>query len=119
VSWARAAAVGRKTAARRHKEHSAAKLQTKAGGINRGIRETRGKQTSSRFAFRVFRVFRGLSLSRRSVAACEQSRLLQCKRAGPDVNGCGLRRQGGRRRGRLEARRHNAWRCSTIMLMVE
>ena len=29
----------------------------------------RGKQASSRFAFRVFRVFRGLSLSRRFVAA--------------------------------------------------
>ena len=40
--------------------------QTKAGGINLGILEIRGKQTSSPFAFRVFRVFRGLSPSRNS-----------------------------------------------------
>jgi hypothetical protein len=40
--------------------------QTNAGGINRGIRETRVKQTSSPSAFGVFRVFRGLSPSRNS-----------------------------------------------------
>jgi hypothetical protein len=56
--------------------HSAAKPQPKAGRTNRGIR---GKQTSSRFAFRVFSVFRGSSLSRRFVAACEQLPLLQCR----------------------------------------
>ena len=56
---------------------SAAKPQPKAAEINRGIREIRGKQTSSQFAFRVFGVFRGLSTSRRFVAACEQLRLLQ------------------------------------------
>jgi hypothetical protein len=41
------------------KEHRAAKPQPKAGRTYRGIREIRGKQTPSRFAFRVFRVFRG------------------------------------------------------------
>ena len=72
-------------------KRSAAQPQTKAGGINRGIRppsavllrrtgEIRGKQTPSRSPFRVFRVFRGLSRSRSFVAACEQIPLLQCRR---------------------------------------
>jgi len=64
---------------RRTTELSAAEPQPKAGRTDRGIREIRGKRTSSRFAFRVFRVFRGSSLSRRFVAACEQLPLLQCR----------------------------------------
>ena len=49
-------------AAKRRKMPRAAKPQPKAGGNNRGIREIRGTQTSSRFAFRVFGVFRGSRL---------------------------------------------------------
>ena len=44
---------------RRTAELSAAEPQPKAGRTNRGTRGIRGKLTSSRFAFRVFRVFRG------------------------------------------------------------
>jgi hypothetical protein len=40
--------------------------------MNRGIGGIRGKQTSSRFAFRVFGVFGGLSLCWRIISACEQ-----------------------------------------------
>jgi hypothetical protein len=56
-------------------------------------------------------------LEHKTFAACEQSRLLQCKRAGPgpDVNAFGLRRQGRRRMGRLETRRHTACRYNTII----
>jgi hypothetical protein len=43
--------------------HGAAKPQPKAEGFDRGVCEIRGKRTSSRFDFRVFGVFRGLSLS--------------------------------------------------------
>jgi hypothetical protein len=53
--------------------------QTKAGGINLGILEIRGKQTSSPFAFRVFRVFRGSSPSLKLVAAGDQLPLLPCR----------------------------------------
>ena len=66
-------------AARKPNEHSAAQPQPKAGGIHCGIYEIRGKQASSRFSFRIFGVFRGSSLSRRFVAACELLPLLQCR----------------------------------------
>jgi hypothetical protein len=48
-----------------------------AGGINRGIREIRGKQPSFRFAFRVFGVFRGCY--RRGNCSQAANHLIYCR----------------------------------------
>jgi hypothetical protein len=53
----------KKNAVQPTQRHREAKPQRKAGGIDRGTRELRGKQNSSRFAFRVFGVFHGLAVS--------------------------------------------------------